>query len=327
MRRRTILASVSGIALSLPLAARGQSKPMSVVGFMSTRSPEEAAGHTAAFRQGLGDGGYVDGVNVTVEYRWAHGRYESLPALASELVSRRVTVLVAAGGAPSALAAKAATSVIPIVFLIGDDPVKIGLVASFNRPGGNLTGVTFFTADLGSKRLALLLELAPNARTIGLLLNPDDPGTEAQRNDVEAAADRLGLRLLLQFARSPAELERNFAMLAQEKAAGLVVQNDPLFDSQRDRLIALAARAAIPAIYHIREFPAGGGLMSYGASLVDAYRQVGAQVGQMLKGNKAADMPVVQPTRLELVINLKTAKSLGLAASPLLLARADEVIE
>src|SRR5216683_1742017 len=275
MGRREFITLVGGAAASWPRAARAQQLAMPIVGFLSSRSPEEAAVHTAAFRRGLSETGFVEGQNVAIVYRWAEGHYERLPVLANELVNLRVSVVMSGGGAPSALAAKAATATIPIVFVIGDDPVKEGLTASFNRPGGNLTGVSFLTGELGAKRLGLLCELVPNASAVALLLNP----------------------------------------------------NDPFFDSRRDRIMSLAARNAVPAIYHIREFPAAGGLMSYGASLADAYRQVGNYTGRILKGEKPADLPVMQPTKFELVINLKTAKALGLTVPPSLLARADEVIE
>jgi putative ABC transport system substrate-binding protein len=299
---------------------------MPLVGFLSTRSPDEAALHTAAFRRGLAETGYVEGQNVAIIYRWAEGHYERLPALAREMIGSRLSVMVAAGGSPSALAAKAAATV-PIVFLIGEDPVKIGLVASFNRPGGNLTGISFLTGELGAKRLGLVCELVPNPGAVGLLLNPVDPDAESQRQDVQKAADALGRRLVVVYARRDTEFEANYVTLAKEHVGALVVENDPFFDSQRNRLMELAARYSIPAIYHIREFPAAGGLMSYGASLADRYRQIGIYTGRILKGEKPAEMPITQPTNFELVINLKTAKAFGLTVPPTLLARADEVVE
>jgi putative ABC transport system substrate-binding protein len=326
MQRREFIALL-GSALTLPRAARAQQAAVPVVGFLSSRSPEEAAVHTAVFRRGLSEAGFVDGRNVAIEFRWAEGRYERLPMLAKELVDLHVSAVVAGGGAPSALAARDATATIPIVFVIGDDPVKAGLTASFNRPGGNLTGVSFLTGELGAKRLGLICELVPGASAVALLLNPNDPGADLQRQDVQAAAQALGRRLLVLYARTEKDFEANFETAKQEQVGALVVENDPFFDSQRDRIISLAVRYAMPAIYHIPEFPAAGGLMSYGASLADAYRQVGNYAGRILKGEKAADLPVMQPTKFELVINLKTAKALGLSVSPSLLARVDEVIE
>ncbi len=270
--------------------------------------------------------GYVDGKNVTVSYRWAKGDYERLPAMASELVKLGVTALVVVGGSPSALAAKAASETIPIVFLIGEDPAKLGLVASFNRPGRNLTGITFVTSELGAKRLGLLYELVPNVGVSAFLLNPGLQEAESQAQKMAAAAHSLGRRLLVLRASNDTEIALSFATLARKRVGALVVQNDPFFDTRRDRIIELAARNAIPAIYHIREFPAAGGLMSYGASLVDAYRQVGSYTGRILNGARPADLPVEQPTKFELVINLKTAKALGLAIPQSMLQRADEVI-
>jgi putative tryptophan/tyrosine transport system substrate-binding protein len=326
MDRRGFIGAAVASVLASSSVAQPQQGPVPVVGFMSSRSPEESAPHAAAFRKGLGEAGYVEARNVVVEYRWAEGRYERLPALAQELVQLSVNVIVAAGGAPSALAAKGATPSVPIVFVIGDDPMRVGLVASFNRPGGNLTGVSFFTNELGGKRLGLLCELVPSASTVAMLLNPNDPGAELQRQDVQAAAIALGRRLVVLRATKPAELESVFAVLVRERVGGLVVQNDPFLDSQRERLVALAARDRVPAIYHIREFPAAGGLMSYGASLVEAYRQVGTYTGRVLNGEKPEVMPVVRPTKFELVVNVKTAKALGLTVPPGLLLRADEAI-
>ena len=327
MRRREFVQWAGSSAVLWPLAARAQqSGSLPIVGFLSSRSPQEAAVHTAAFRKGLIETGYAEGQNIAILFRWAEGHYERLPTLAQEIVSLRPSVVMAVGGAPSALAAKGATSSIPIVFVIGDDPVKGGLVASFNRPGGNLTGVSFLTGELGAKRLGLICELVPNGY-VALLLNPNDPAAHLQKLDVMAGVQALGRQLLVLNASTMADLEPTFATLARERMAALIVENDPFFDSQRDQLMALAARHAIPAIYHIREFPASGGLMSYGASLAEAYRQAGAYAGRILKGEKPADLPVMQPTKFELVINLTTAKALGLVVPPSLLARADEVIE
>jgi putative ABC transport system substrate-binding protein len=327
MKRREFLTLIGGAVAARPRAARAQQAAMPTVGFLSSRSPEEAAVHTAAFRQGLRETGFVEGQNIAIAFRWAEGNYDRLPTLAKELVDLRVSTIMAGGGSPAALAAKTATAILPIVFVIGDDPVKAGLTASFNRPGGNLTGVAFLTGELGAKRLGLICELVPDPGPVALLLNPNDPGAELQRQEVQAAAEALGRRLLVVYARAETEFEANFATLKQERVGALVVENDPFFDSRRELIMSLAARNAVPAIYHIREFPAAGGLMSYGASLADSYRQAGNYAGRILKGEKAADLPVMQPTKFELVINLNTAKSLGITVPPSLLARVDEVIE
>ncbi len=327
MDRRTFISAAACSICAPTLIVQAQQPTLPVVGFLSSRSPEESAAHAAAFRRGLGETGYVEGQNVAVEYRWANGHYARLPALARELVSLRVTAIVAAGGARSALAAKAATATIPIVFLMGDDPTKYGLVASFNRPGGNLTGVSFLTGELGAKRLELLCELVPNASPTALLLNPNNPEAESQRQDVQTAAHQLARRLLVLHASTETEFASTFAILAKERVGVLVVENDPFFDTERNRLVALAARNAVPTIYHIREYAEAGGLMSYGASLTDAYRQVGTYTGRILKGAKPTDLPVIQSTKIELVINLKTAKALGLTVPQSLLLRADEVIQ
>ena len=326
MNRRTFVAAVLGSAFADPAFVLAQ-MTLPVIGFLSSRSPEESTPHVNAFRKGLSEEGFIEGRNVTIEYRWARGRYQRLPAFASELVALNVNAMVAAGGAPSALAAKAATTTIPIIFVTGDDPVRLGIVASFNRPGGNLTGVSFFTNELGGKRFELLCELVPNVSTVGLLVNPNDPGAEPQTRDVQRAADTSGRKLLVLRASKESELDASFATLNRERVRALVVHNDPFFDSQRDRLITLAAHNSIPAIYHIREFPAAGGLMSYGASLVDAYRQVGIYTARILKGEKPSDLPVTRPTKFELVINLKTAKALGITIPQSLLLRADEVVQ
>jgi putative ABC transport system substrate-binding protein len=326
MRRREVIALLAGIATGCPIAAHTQ-QSLSLVGFLTSRSSRDSEPHTAAFLRGLSEAGYAPGRNVRIEYRWADGHYERLPELAAELVDLRPAVLVAAGGEPSALAAKSATASIPIVFLIGGDPVQTGLAASLNRPNTNATGVTFVTTELGGKRANFVSELVPNARTIALLVDPSMLGTNAHVENVRAAADALHRRLLVLRASTPAEIETSFDLIAKEAAGALVVQNDPFFDSQRDRLIVLASQYAVPAIYHIREYPAAGGLMSYGASLLDTYRQIGTMTGRILKGEHPQDMPVLQPTRFELVINSKTARSLPLTVPPQMLAIADEVIE
>ncbi len=310
MRRREFMAFLGGAALAWPLAARAQQPTAPLIGFLSSRSPEESAGHAAACLQGLKAFGYVDGKTATVEYRWAKGAYERLPALAKELAGLHPAVMIAGGGIPSARAAKAATSSIPIL-LVSSDPVAAGLVVSLSRPGAKL-----------------LAQLVPHADVVAWLTNPQDRGdAESQAQDVQVAARTLGRRLVVVGASTEAELQQSFSALVKSGAGALVVQNDPFFDSRRDQLVALAAQHGIPAIYHIREFPAGGGLMSYGPSLADAYHQAGIMAGRILKGANVADLPVVQPTRFELVINLKTAGALGLKVPPSLLAQADEVIE
>jgi putative ABC transport system substrate-binding protein len=327
MDRRTV---ISGAACSVIAAtvfpAKGQRPTLPVIGFLSSRSPEESAAHAAAFRRGLGESGYVDRETVAIEYRWARGDYGRLAGLARSLVDLRADVLIAVGGTPSALAAKAATSTIPTVFLIGDDPVKLGLVDSLNRPMRNLTGVTFLTTELGAKRLEVLCGLVPNASVSGFLLNPHFAEAAPQARAMQDAARSFGRRLLVLEASTEAEIEASFATLSRERVGALVVQNDAFFDSQRSQLVGLARRNSIPAIYHIREFPAAGGLMSYGASLSDAYRQVGVYAARMLKGAAPGELPVEQPTRFELVLNLNTAKALHLTVPQSMLLRADEVI-
>jgi putative ABC transport system substrate-binding protein len=326
MKRREFIKGIAGAAATWPFAATAQQSPP-LIGFMTSRSAKDSEPHTAAFLQGLGEGGYVPGQNVRIEYRWAEGHYERLPEIAAELANQPLAAFVAAGGEPSAIAAKSATVTVPIIFLIGGDPVKTGLTASLNRPGTNATGISFVTAELGGKRVNLISELVPKAATVALLVNPKMSETDTHIQSAHAGADALGRRLLVLHASTPAELEPSFDSIAKEGAGALVVQNDPFFDSQRDRLIALAAQRAIPAIYHIREYPAAGGLMSYGASLLDAYKQVGVMTGRILKGERPQDIPVLQPTRFELVINSKTARSLHLIIPPQTLAIADEVIE
>jgi putative ABC transport system substrate-binding protein len=314
------------VIAATPFFANGQRPSLPVIGFLSSRSPEESAAHAAAFRRGLGDSGFVDGENIGIEYRWARGDYGRLPGLASALAKLGANVLVAVGGTPSAVAAKNATETIPIVFLIGDDPVKLGLVASLNRPARNLTGVTFVTTQLGGKRLEVLYELVPHANMSAFLLNPHFEDAAPQAEAMQAAARSLGHRLLVLEASTEGQIAASFATLSRERVGALVVQNDAFFDSQRNQLVALASRNSIPAIYHIREFPAAGGLMSYGASLADAYRQVGTYAGRILKGAAPGDLPVEQPTRFETVINVKTAKALGIMVPQSMLLRADEVI-
>jgi putative ABC transport system substrate-binding protein len=326
IRRREVMALLGGAA-AWPLAARAQQPAMPVIGFLSSRSSGESAHHVGAFNQGLHEVGYVADQNVAIEYRWADGQYDRLPALASELVARRVSVIAAAGGNVSALAAKTATSTIPIVFIVGDDPVKLGLVASLNRPGGNATGMSVFTTELGAKRLELLLELLPKASVIALLINPNYQGAGAEAMAVQAAARDIGRQLLVLNASSERDIETAFTTLAPQHVDALLIDADALFVSRRDHLVALAARHSMPAIYDLREFAAAGGLISYGTSLPDAYRRLGTYTGRILKNERPTDLPVMQPTKFELVINLKTAKALGLTVPDKLLALADEVIE
>ena len=325
MKRREFITLFGGAAATWPLATRAQ-QTMPVIGYLSARSPEDTTHLVAAFRRGLVEDGYVEGQNVAIQYRWALGQVDRLPALAAELAGRSVAILVATGGESAALAAKAATSTIPIVFSTGD-PVKAGLVASYNRPGGNATGINLLTQTLEPKRLGLLHELVPQAATIGFLLNPNFPSAEDQSKDMQEAARAIGLHIHVLRANTDREIEAAFETVAQDRIGALAVGASPFFDTRRNTLVALAARHAVPTMYHFREFAAAGGLMSYGIDPVDAYRQVGVYAGRILKGAKPADLPVLQPTKFEFVINLKTAKALGLDVPPGLSARADEVIE
>jgi putative ABC transport system substrate-binding protein len=325
MRRREFITLLGGAAV-WPLAARAQQMAMPVIGFLNQGSAKPSAYLAAAFRKGLNDVGYVEGQNVGIEYRWAETHYNELPELAAELVNRKVAVLAAAF-LPAALAAKAATSTIPICFVTGADPVKQGLVASLNRPGGNVTGVAFFSALVGAKRLGLLHDLVPAASIFAVLVNPTNPNAESLSKDLLLAARTLGKQIVVLTASTEREIDGQFAIVAQQRVDALIVSPDALFDSQRDQIVALVARQAIPAIYERRESAVAGGLMSYGASVADAYHQAGIYTGRILKGEKPADLPVMQPTKLEFVINLKAAKTLGLTFPPGLLAIADDVVE
>ena len=300
---------------------------MPVIGFLSGRSAGEAASAVDAFREGLGKIGYIEGQNVTIEYRWAEGDYARLPALAAELVGRQVNVIAATGGDASGLAAKAATETIPIVFTMGGDPVKLGLVVSLNKPGGNVTGVTFIVGDIATKRLGLLRQLVANATTIAMLVNPNYPSTSAEVRDVQAAARTIGLQIDLLTASTTREIDTVLASFVSKRPDAIFVGGDPFLLGQRNQIASLAARNAVPAIYAQREFVAAGGLISYGANLADGYRQVGIYAARILKGEKPANLPVVQPTKFEMAINVKTAKALGLQIPDKLLALADEVIE
>jgi putative tryptophan/tyrosine transport system substrate-binding protein len=326
MRRRDFFVGLGGAA-AWPLAALAQQAGVPMIGFLASTSPEGFGFLLAGLRAGLSELGYVEGRNVVIEYRWAGGKYDRLPALAAELVRLRVAVIVAAGSAIPALAAKAATSTIPIVFSAITYPVKFGLVNSLSSPGGNITGASWFSAELGSKRLGFLRELVPNARSISLLVNPTNPTMELQASDAQDAARALGLQLPVLNASSEENLEAVFVQLARQGSAALLVSADPFFDDQANRITALAARYAIPSIYQYREYVLAGGLMSYGSNLVDTYRQAGLYAGRILNGARPADLPVTQPTKFEFVLNLKTAKALSLTIPPNLLALADEVIE
>jgi putative ABC transport system substrate-binding protein len=328
VKRRYFITLLGGTAAAWPRAARAQQSAMPVIGFLSPSSSEMFADRLRGFRQGLKDTGYVEGENVAIVYRWADGQYDRLPELAAELVHRQVAVIVTAGGAPSTLAAKAATTTIPIVFNAAEDPVRLGLVASLARPGGNLTGVNFFITELTAKRMELLRELVPGARRVAVLVNPASvANAETTLREVEAAARAMGLQIQIFNASTGREIDAAFASLGRERPDALFVGPDPLFNGRRVQLILLAARHAIPATFAIRDIVEAGGLMSYGANNTDAWRQQGVYTGRILKGAKPEDLPVVQSTKFELVINLQTARVLGLDVPPTLLARADEVFE
>jgi putative tryptophan/tyrosine transport system substrate-binding protein len=328
MRRREFITLLGGAATAWPIAARAQQPTMPVIGFLHPASPDRFADRLRGFRQGLKDAGYAEGENVAIEYRWADNQFDRLPALAAELVRRQVSVIAALGGPVPALAAKAATAIIPVVFLVAEDPVKLGLVASLARPSGNLTGINFFNAELGAKRLELLRTLVPGAARVAILVNPANAQTtETTLRDLEPAGRAMGLQLQVFNASSSRDIDKAFEALARDRPDAVFVSLDTSFADRRVQLVHLASRHVIPATYALRDFVEAGGLMSYGTNFVDAYRQAGAYTGRILKGAKPADLPVVQSSKFELVINAQTARMLGLDVPPSLLARADEVIE
>jgi putative ABC transport system substrate-binding protein len=326
MRRREFITLLGG-AVASPLAARAQQPALPVIGFMSGRSPEDSTHLVAAFRQGLAENGFVEGQTVAIEFRWADGDYDRLPALAADLVSRKVAVLVGVGGDVSAVVATKATRTIPVVFGMGGDPIKAGLVASFNRPGGNVTGYTVLTNQMESKRLGLMRELVPGVSLIGILVNPQLPATVQELADLEPAAKGVNQQLFVARADNDAELDTALASFVQQRVGAFLVTSAPFFDTRMNRIVSFAAQNRLPAIYQFREYAVAGGLISYGPNIVESYRNAGVYVGRILKGEKPADLPVLQPTKFDFVINLKTAKALGLTVPPTLLAEAGEVIE
>jgi putative ABC transport system substrate-binding protein len=327
MRRREFITLLGGATVAWPLAARAQQPAMPVIGFLNGASPAELGPRVDAFRDGLAEMGYAEGRSVAIEYRWGLGQYERLPEMAIDLVRHRVAAIAATGGVPSVRAAKAATFEIPIVFTMGADPVAFGLVASLNRPGGNVTGITLISGEIVSKRIAVLRDLLPGAKVLGVLMNSTTPSSEAESVAAERTAHTLGWQVKVLRVGKELDFDTAFQPLVRERVDALLVTTDPIFESQRHRIVALAAQHAVPTIYALREYAVAGGLMSYGASINDVYRQAGSYVGRVLKGEKPSDLPVIQTSKFELLINLKTAKTLGIAVPAAVLALADEVIE
>ena len=327
MRRREFIRLLAGAGVAWPIASQAQQPAGPVIGYLSGRSPEDTVDELAAFQKGLSEGGFVSGGNVTIEYRWARGDYSRLAVLAAELVQRRVTVVAATGGENSNRAAMQATATIPVVFALGADPVELGLVQSLNRPGGNATGTTILLGDMDQKRFGILQRTIPGIVRFGALVNPNYPPSADQIRDLEKAATDLGRQVFVAKASNDAELDAAFAALLHEQVGALLVASDPYFDTRRSRIIAFVAQNRLPAIYQFRAYAVEGGLISYGPSITDAYRQVGLYVARVLKGERPADLPILRPTKFDFVVNLKTAKSLGLTIPPTLVAQADEVIE
>jgi putative ABC transport system substrate-binding protein len=327
MRRRDFIAVVGGMTAAWPLTARAQQSAVFLIGYLGTGAPGALRELLAAFHRGLKEAGYIEGQNVRIEYRWAEGQYHRLPTLAAELVQRQPTVIVTTGGSGAALAAKAATTKIPIIFSAGDDPIETGIVSSLNRPNGNVTGATFLTTVLEAKRLELVHELLPSVGVIALLVNPSSGSAKDEVQQAQEAADRLGIKLIVLNADNEDAIDASFETMIRERAGAVVVASSAFFFSRRKQLVVLAARHAIPAIFQLREFTTDGGLMSYGASVAEAYHQVGVYTGRVLNGKKPADLPVIQPSKFELVINLRTAKALGVTISNAMQLLADEVIE
>jgi putative ABC transport system substrate-binding protein len=327
MTRREFITLIGGATVAWPIGARGQPPSMPMVGFLNVGFADRSAHQVAAFRQGLKETGYIEGRNITVEFRWADGRYDRLPTLAADLIRREAAVILTGGGEAPFRAVRAASETVPIVFNIGNDPVQLGLVASLAKPGGNATGVNFLSVEIAAKRLQLLNSLVPTSSIIAVLVNPNFPATESSVSELESAARVMGRQVEIIKATNESELDATYVTISQMRAGALMVGNDPFFTSRRAQIVAVAARLAIPAIYEQREFALAGGLISYGTSIADSYRQLGVYVGRILKGEKAGDLPVLQPTKFELVINLGTARAFGFTLPPSLLAIADEVIE